>query len=586
LTVPAPGLLSALTDQDNDPLTVSQTNQPSTGQAVVDANGGFTFTRQTGDALPVSFSVSVSDGHGGTTALPVTIALNRSPVIDEATRIISPLFPTTFCPASDPDGDPVGLQVNGFTTLGVAFGWDNCIVYQPESFVGPDSIAVTASDGKGGVTTGTLHVTLGAQPAVEFLAPPRLVPEDRDISFELAVHTGFGDFADQQIPSCDDGTVVELTATVLKCRWADPSADDQTVSLRVVNASGLEATAATPVAVADATPPEWSPTLSPPANANGWNNTSPVTVSWNWSDFSGFFPEDCPATSTASGQGVHFPFATCNDIRGNLTTASAEVRIDLTGPTAAPTAPSPNAAGWYNFDVPVQWNWTDTGGSGIDASACTTSTQSEGQGTITMTAGCSDRAGNFTTATYTAKVDTSAPDVRPLVTPPSVLLNGSLSVTPGASDTGSGIASSSCAPVSSMAIGSFTVMCAATDRAGNTGFGFATYVVGLSVAKVEPAKSTSYKPLTSVAVSFELQDARRAPITDALAASLEARCAVTVALGSVTATCARYNKSSDRWQATVTMPAGPAGTSIPIRIRASAGGAIIAALDIPVVIRK
>jgi hypothetical protein len=60
----------------------------------------------------------------------------------------------------------------------------------------------------------------------------------------------------------------------------------------------------------------------------------------------------------------------------------------------------------------VSWNWTDNaGGSGIDSANCTTSSTSSGEGTLTLNATCKDNAGNTGSASYTVKVDKTAPIV-------------------------------------------------------------------------------------------------------------------------------------------------------------------------------
>src|SRR5262249_7268846 len=73
-------------------------------------------------------------------------------------------------------------------------------------------------------------------------------------------------------------------------------------------------------------------------------------------------------------------------------------------------SPAANGAGWNNSDVTVTWNWTDSG-AGIDTANCTTSSTSSGEGELTLTASCSDNAGNSGTASYTVKVDKTAPVV-------------------------------------------------------------------------------------------------------------------------------------------------------------------------------
>lgn len=86
---------------------------------------------------------------------------------------------------------------------------------------------------------------------------------------------------------------------------------------------------------------------------------------------------------------------------------------DCTGPTANPTqSPTVVANGWTASDVTVTWRWSDNvGGSGLDNANCTSSSQSSGEGEQTLTATCRDRIGNTGSASYTVKVDKTAPVV-------------------------------------------------------------------------------------------------------------------------------------------------------------------------------
>jgi hypothetical protein len=60
--------------------------------------------------------------------------------------------------------------------------------------------------------------------------------------------------------------------------------------------------------------------------------------------------------------------------------------------------------------VTVSWNWADADGAAdIDPNHCTTSSTSSGEGTVTLQATCADLAGNQGSASYTVKVDKTAP---------------------------------------------------------------------------------------------------------------------------------------------------------------------------------
>ncbi len=168
---------------------------------------------------------------------------------------------------------------------------------------------------------------------------------------------------------------------------------------------------------ADALAPVANPTHSPAPAPSGWNNGL-VTVSWNWTDpttgaayATGIDAANCTTSSVGNGAGTVTLNASCRDLAGNVGTATYQVRIDPTAPTANPSQnPAANGAGWNNTDVTVNWNWVFTGAI-IDTANCTMSSTSSGEGTLTLSATCRDVALNQRTANYTVKVDKTAPVV-------------------------------------------------------------------------------------------------------------------------------------------------------------------------------
>ena len=117
-------------------------------------------------------------------------------------------------------------------------------------------------------------------------------------------------------------------------------------------------------------------------------------------------------------------------------------------------------------------------GSGVDPANCTTSSVSSSEGSaVTLNATCKDLAGNTGNASYTVKVDKTKPTLNPVVVPNPVLLNAAATVTSGAADALSGLASQSCGPVVTTSAGTKSVTCTATDYAGNTNSANASYVV-------------------------------------------------------------------------------------------------------------
>lgn len=232
--------------------------------------------------------------------------------------------------------------------------------------------------------------------------------------------------------------------------------------------------------LADTTAPVANPTQSPAAAPSGWNNSN-VTVSWNWSDpvtssgsGSGIDPANCTTSSVSSGSGTINLTATCKDLAGNTGTATYQVRVDPTAPTANPSqSPAANDAGWNNTDVTVNWNWVFTGAE-IDTANCTTSLTSSGEGTLTLSATCADVALNQRTVPYTVKVDKTAPVVT--VTGVSAGATYELGSVPTAgcstTDALSGVATQASLSVTGGnpdGTGSFTATCSgATDIADNS----------------------------------------------------------------------------------------------------------------------
>jgi subtilisin family serine protease len=104
-------------------------------------------------------------------------------------------------------------------------------------------------------------------------------------------------------------------------------------------------------------------------------------------------------------------------------------------------------------------------------------------GTHSIVCTATDAAGNTgagsgsTTMPIIYRIDQTAPTLTPSVSPNPVLLNGSATANAGASDSGSGLAASSCGAVDTSSVGAQTVTCTATDTAGNTASASAAYQV-------------------------------------------------------------------------------------------------------------
>jgi hypothetical protein len=195
--------------------------------------------------------------------------------------------------------------------------------------------------------------------------------------------------------------------------------------------------------------------------------------------------------------------------------------VDVAPPAASPTqSPTANSAGWNKTDVTVYWSWADNAGpSAIDVSNCTTSTTSSSEGSaLPINANCHDRAGNVGQASYVVAVDKTQPTLSPSVSPSSIPLNGSATVTSGAADSLSGLSVDGCGALDTTTPGAKTVTCTATDNAGNSNSASATYVVNyvfsgfLAPVNDAPVVNTG-KAGRTYAVKWQLRDGNSAYIS-------------------------------------------------------------------------
>jgi hypothetical protein len=250
--------------------------------------------------------------------------------------------------------------------------------------------------------------------------------------------------------------------------------------------AGNEGAESYPIKV-DKTPPTASPAQSPAANGAGWNG-SDVTVDWNWTDEaggSGIDSANCTTSSISTGEGEISLNATCQDLAGNQGAASHTIKVDKTRPTASAAAsPGPNAVGWNNTDVTVSFSGDDGTGSGIDSCSAPAVLSSEGAG-LSASGTCTDLTGNGSEPATASgiDIDKTRPTLAPVVSPNPVALGGAATVSSGAADSGSGIASKPCGALDTATPGLKTVTCTATDNAGNAASATATYLVSLQTTK-------------------------------------------------------------------------------------------------------
>lgn len=248
----------------------------------------------------------------------------------------------------------------------------------------------------------------------------------------------------------------------------------------------------------DRTAPVVTAAATPLPGVSGWN-TTPVSVAFAATDaLSGVAADGCdpPVLLTSDGSGQSAS-GSCRDRAGNAASATASgIRIDRTPPVAAGTrTPAPNANGWNNTSVTVNFAGTDAlSGSGL--ASCTAPQTLAGEGAGQSVSGtCTDVAGNVSApaAVTGINIDRTPPQIT-ITTPPngaSYTASSSVAANYGCSDALSGVAGcagpvANGAAIDTSGSGGKSFNVAATDRAGNTATGGTTYTVTGSSQDVTP----------------------------------------------------------------------------------------------------
>ncbi len=307
--------------------------------------------------------------------------------------------------------------------------------------------------------------------------------------------------------------------------------------------------------VVDTTPPVITYTIDGTPGLNGWYTSETVTITFTITD-----PESqaAPSSTTTCGTQTIYDFGVrasdgplCTAVSaGGTSEVALDILIDgwppsLSGPLAI--SPTASAPGWWNTDVSIAYTCDDGAGAGALESnpSVTLSAEGRNQG-YSLT--CADKAGNSLTWDYSffplvtggsmtpvyISIDKTPPTLAPTVSPNTVLLNGSATASPNATDALSGVASQSCEPVVTGSIGTKSVSCTATDSANNTSLKSVAYTVISSftgfVGLSAPPALNAAKAKGSISVKFDLGGDRGLQILAAGSPTSQAIGCVTLAV--------------------------------------------------------
>lgn len=172
--------------------------------------------------------------------------------------------------------------------------------------------------------------------------------------------------------------------------------------------------------------------------------------------------------------------------------------------------------GWYTSDVTVSWSVQDSESAITSSSGCDTSNITTDTPGITLSCTATS-AGGTSYQSVTVMRDATPPVLAPIVSPNPVLLDGTATAYPNASDATSGVAISSCDPVDTGSVGVHTVNCRASDVAGNQSSASTSYTVAYDFSgfssPVDNSGLNTANAGETVPLKWRLTDANGNPVT-------------------------------------------------------------------------
>ena len=334
-----------------------------------------------------------------------------------------------------------------------------------------------------------------------------------------------------------------------------------------------------PQVVVDTTPPVITYTLSGGTlGQNGWYVTEPVKIEFSITDLeSPVRVDDCPPVelSTPGWTTARNGILCSTTSAGGTSTVDVDVYIDAVPPRVRESfiSTAQSAPGWFNTDVSARWAcWEPDYESGVVESSSTRTLSAEGVNQE-LVATCRDKAGNIARdqVSGSINIDKTPPTLAPTVSPNPVLLNGTATVSPNASDALAGVGSAGCRPAETSSVGRKSVGCFALDGAGNETSRLVEYIVawpftgfvGLNAAPaLNPAKTGG-----SIQVKFSLGGNRGlailaagSPTSQAMSCGAATAAVKSLKAPAVAASDLSYNDRTDTYSYDWTTDKSWAGT--------------------------
>jgi hypothetical protein len=498
------------------------------GEATSAAGRDFAFTSTANDteegALPTVCSSSPGTFPIGTTTVTCTVTdVAGASASDSFTvTVVDTTAPDLTLPtvapafATSADGRVVDYTasaldiVDGATTV-------TCSPVSGSTFpIATTTVNCSTTDSRGNTSTGSFDVSI-TNTAPTIVDLPDLSGEATSASGRAFTFTSAGDDAEQGAlaPVCTASSGTFPIGTT-------------NVTCTVTDVAGLTASDSFTIEVVDTTAPDLTlPTVAPAFATSAAGRVVDYTVS-------ALDIVDGSTTVTCSPiSGSTFPIATttvnCNtsDTRGNTSTGSFDVSITNTAPTIVDL---PNLDGEATSPGGRAFTFTSSGDDaeqGALTPVCTASSGTFPIGTTTVSCTVTDVAGYTASDSFTITVvDTTAPVVTYTGNAGSYTADQIVNITCAATDSGSGVQTTTCAnisgPAHTFAVGANNFSATATDVAGNTTTTSISFTVTVPPAAVENVFDQFFdSPGEAAQATHTLGQATSAPNATSRAAHLD-----------------------------------------------------------------
>ena len=180
-----PGPAPAATEGVPAPLAGSVSSGATGTWSLVSGPGSAVFANASQAATTVTFSQPgtyvlrfTAANASGETAANLTVSVNANPLAPGTTAEVNQNATVEIpLPMSDPENDPLTVQSFTQGTHGTVSVTGNTATYSASDFVGDDTFTYTVSDGRGGLATGTVTVTINDITPPLVTVPATLIAE-------------------------------------------------------------------------------------------------------------------------------------------------------------------------------------------------------------------------------------------------------------------------------------------------------------------------------------------------------------------------------------------------------------------------